>query len=71
MELTAGQVYQHFKGNRYRIVAIARHSETLEELVIYQALYGEYGIWARPKDMFCGETTVGGKPVKRFTYVEG
>lgn len=51
-----GEIYRHFKGNRYQIVAIATHTETEEQLVIYQALYGEYGIFARPLDMFMEKT---------------
>ena len=47
-----GEYYRHFKGNVYRVLHIAKHSETLEEMVVYQAMYGERGIWVRPKSMF-------------------
>ena len=45
-------VYRHFKGNRYQLLFTARHSETLEEMVVYRALYGEGGLWVRPAEMF-------------------
>ncbi len=51
MELTPG-IYRHFKGNRYRLLYVATHSETLEPMVVYQALYGEMGIWVRPAVMW-------------------
>lgn len=51
MELKKG-IYRHFKGNRYRLLYVARHSETLEPMVVYQALYGEQGIWVRPASMW-------------------
>ena len=46
------QYYRHFKGNIYHVLHIAKHSETLEEIVVYQAMYGERGVWVRPKAMF-------------------
>ena len=46
------EYYRHFKGNVYRILHIAKDSETLEEMVVYQAMYGERGVWVRPKTMF-------------------
>ncbi len=51
MELKPG-LYRHFKGNEYRLLYVAKHSETLEPMVVYQALYGEQGIWVRPASMW-------------------
>ena len=51
MELRPG-LYRHFKGNQYRLLYVAKHSETLEPMVVYQALYGEMGIWVRPASMW-------------------
>lgn len=61
--------YRHFKGNEYRVLYTARHSETLEEMVVYQALYGERGIWVRPKAMFNETVVYDGKAMQRFTYI--
>lgn len=68
-------IYKHYKGNRYRIIGLARHSETLEELVVYQALYDspEFGlnsIWVRPKTMFLEKVEYKGRLVPRFKLVE-
>ena len=60
--------YEHYKGNRYEVVGLARHSETLEDLVVYRALYGERGLWVRPLGMFLEEVDVGGKKVPRFKF---
>lgn len=51
MELKPG-LYRHFKGNEYRLLYVAKHSETLEPMVVYQALYGDRGIWVRPAYMW-------------------
>jgi len=61
--------YVHYKGNPYQVLFVARHSETMEELVIYQALYGARGMWVRPAKMFVEEVVVDGKRVPRFGYV--
>ena len=62
-------LYRHYKGNEYRVLGLARHSETLAPLVVYQALYGERGTWVRPAAMFVETVVVGGKPVPRFTRI--
>ena len=65
MSLTAG-IYRHYKGQRYRVLGTARHSETMEEVVVYQALYGDYGLWVRPATMFCETVELEGEPISRF-----
>jgi hypothetical protein len=61
--------YRHFKGNEYEVLYIATHSETLEPMVVYRALYGERGIWVRPASMWNEEVTRGGVTTKRFTFL--
>ena len=63
-------LYEHYKGLRYKIIGVARHSETLEELVVYQALYGEGGIWVRPLAMFLENVVINGQSQPRFKLVQ-
>ncbi|MDB6092592.1 MAG: hypothetical protein JWM32_154 [Verrucomicrobia bacterium] len=62
-------LYRHYKGNDYRVLYLARHSETREILVVYQALYGERGIWIRPAAMFVEAIEVNGQRAPRFAYI--
>jgi len=59
-------LYRHYKGNDYRVLGLARHSETLEPLVVYEALYGERGLWVRPAAMFTEMITHAGVRQPRF-----
>lgn len=61
--------YRHYKGKEYEVIGIAKHSETLEELVVYKALYDEGDLWVRPLKMFEEEVEVGGQKIPRFEYV--
>ena len=62
-------IYKHFKGNKYELLEIATHSETLEQMVVYRALYGEGGVWVRPLSMWKEQVEVDGKFVPRFQYI--
>ena len=61
--------YRHYKGNEYRVLGVARHSETEEVLVVYQALYGERGLWVRPLAMFKETVVVDNVRVPRFAFI--
>lgn len=63
--------YRHFKGNEYEVIGTARHSETLEEMVVYRALYGDGGLWVRPAAMWTEQVTRDGYCGPRFLPVEG
>lgn len=62
--------YRHFKGNEYRVLGTARHSETMEPMVVYQALYGEGGLWVRPAAMWNERVVRDGYDGPRFTFIE-
>jgi hypothetical protein len=65
--------YRHYKGKDYEVIGIARHSETLEEMVVYKALYesefGKDSLWVRPKAMFLQKVVVDGREVDRFEFI--
>lgn len=62
-------IYYHYKGNKYEVIGIAKHSETLEELVVYRALYGNNDMYARPLKMFLETIEVNGEKIPRFRYI--
>ena len=61
--------YRHFKGNEYLVIGVAKHSETLEEMVVYRALDGDGGLWVRPSSMWDETIERDGKRFKRFEYI--
>lgn len=63
-------IYRHFKGNYYEVIDMAKHSETLEDMVVYRALYGEKGLWVRPASMWNETVEHDGKTVLRFQIQE-
>lgn len=65
-EIKVGAKYRHFKGNEYLVLHVAKHSETMEDMVVYQPQYGEMGIWVRPLEMFLEQVMHEGKLVNRF-----
>ncbi len=61
--------YKHYKGKEYEVIGVGRHSETLEDLVVYRALYGDHSLWVRPLKMFTEEVEIDGKKMPRFAYI--
>jgi len=68
MEIKKG-IYRHYKGNEYEVLMTARHSETEEWVVVYRALYDDYGVWVRPYNMFIGKANIDGEMVERFQFL--
>ena len=68
MEIRPGR-YRHFKGGEYQVIGVARHSETMEEVVVYRALYGEGGLWVRPAGMWLETVERDGQCQPRFAYL--
>ena len=62
-------IYQHYKGQKYKVTCQATHSETEEKVVVYQCLYGDYSMWVRPTAMFLETVEVDGKQVPRFKFI--
>lgn len=69
MSVIIGGLYEHYKGKRYKVIGVAKHSETLESLVVYKACYGNEELWVRPYNMFCENITSNGTVIKRFKYL--
>ena len=68
MDIKPGK-YRHFKGNMYEVIGVAKHSESLEEMVVYRALYGSSDLWVRPVSMWNETVERDGKTFKRFEYI--
>ena len=66
MQTITPGIYQHFKGNRYQVIDIVRHSETQDEMVLYKALYGDFVLWVRPLAMFAAPIELEGEVFERF-----
>lgn len=69
MELKLGK-YRHFKGKEYELIGVATHSETMEQMVVYRALYGEQGLWVRPAAMWTATVERNGYTGPRFQYID-
>ena len=63
-------IYRHYKGNLYELIDVAAHSETLEQMVVYRAMYGNYDLWVRPLSMWNEVVEYNGNTVRRFEFVK-
>ena len=70
MDIIINGIYKHYKGNFYKVIGIAMHSESLEELVVYQGLYDDNPLWCRPKYMWNETLEYNGKIIKRFEFIK-
>ncbi len=70
VDLDISGIYRHYKGGLYRVICLAHHSETLEDMIIYEPLVGDTGCWARPASMWNETVTVDGKQIPRFEKIE-
>ena len=68
--VTPPGLYRHYKGNLYQVIDTVRHSETLEPMTLYRALYGEHGLWVRPAAMFLEEIEFNGVKQRRFEFIQ-
>ena len=63
-------IYRHYKGKEYQVIAVARHSETEEELVVYRLMYGDFSYWVRPLSMFTENIELDGVIIPRFQWLK-
>ena len=63
-------IYRHYKGQQYQVIGLATHSETEERVVVYKALYGEFGLWVRPVTMFMESVVIDGVKQQRFEFIK-
>lgn len=68
--MTEPGIYEHYKGNRYEVIGTVKHSESLEDMVLYRALYGDHGLWVRPAAMFAEDVVIDGVTKPRFRRVD-
>ncbi|MCX7207567.1 MAG: DUF1653 domain-containing protein [Proteobacteria bacterium] len=68
MSIIENGIYQHYKGQLYQVMGLAKHSETEEEMVVYRCLYGAFDLWVRPLAMFTEEITYNGETMPRFRW---